>query len=100
MVLSSFSPAAVQEAASGAPEVARALIVREIPNDWTTLVERAGASALHIADVHATETSVTTVLQSGLGVSVFTVNDKARAEELWSWGVWSVFSDSPAALLR
>ena len=34
----------------------------------------------------------------GYGVAVYTVNDAARARDLWSWGVAGVISDVPDGL--
>ncbi|WP_227816484.1 glycerophosphodiester phosphodiesterase family protein [Nitrogeniibacter aestuarii] len=58
----------------------------------------AGCSHLVFNDAHVDESSIKTAMTRGYGVAVYTVNDAARARDLWSWGVAGVISDVPDGL--
>ena len=58
----------------------------------------AGCSHLVFNDAHVDESSIRAAMTRGYGVAVYTVNDAARARDLWSWGVAGVISDVPDGL--
>lgn len=93
VLLSSFSEAALEAAAAVAPDLPRALLVAEIPQDW--LPRLRGAVALHCAAESASAERVAAVIAAGYPVACYTVNAPAEARRLFAAGVSAVFSDRP-----
>jgi glycerophosphoryl diester phosphodiesterase len=100
VVLSSFNPFSLIRAKSFAPEVARALLVteeREAKNFWflrqMRLLPVCGAQFLHWDQRMTTEARVQEFKKRGFKISVYTVNERERADELFGWGVDSLISD-------
>lgn len=98
-LLSSFDAQALAAAGAAAPDLPRALLVEAIPADWRGAVEELGCAALHCAHRHLSRKRAHQVLDAGYKLRCFTVNERARAETLFSWGVESVFSDYPDRVL-
>ena len=94
-VLISYSLTALKAAREVAPEIDRGLLVRPIPGDWRQLVAEIDATSLHCQERHLTAAQVDQVKATGLRLWVFTVNDTARALELFRWGVDTVITDYP-----
>lgn len=101
VVFSSFSVPHLQVLHQMTPQFPTAVLYREnqIPEDWDEDARKTGATRFHLHDGDADEPTVRQFLDAGYGVSVFTVNDAARAEDLLSWGVTGIFSDVPTLLL-
>jgi glycerophosphoryl diester phosphodiesterase len=99
-LISSFSYEALQVAHQLAPEFPRAVLVEDMPANWKELC--AGVEAVGLNPWHKTLTPEWTraIKKAGLAVATYTVNDPARARELFGWGVDSVFSDVPGLLLK
>jgi len=94
-MVSSFDRAALARARDVAPGVMRALLVREVPTDWRAEMDRLGCTALHASHRTLGAAAVRAVAQTGIPLFAYTVNEPARAAELFAWGVASVFSDRP-----
>lgn len=60
---------------------------------------RIGATGLGVWDRGISESDVADIHDAGLTASVWTVNDAARAAELFSWGVDSIATDDPESIL-
>ena len=99
-LLSSFEGAALRAARTIAPAYARALLVRAVPGDWQARVRDLDCGSLHVAADQLTFEAAKVVGGAGIALRCFTVDDPAEAESLFAWGVQSVFSDFPGALLR
>jgi glycerophosphoryl diester phosphodiesterase len=97
-LMSSFSEAALAEAMSVAPELARALLFEKVPPDWPERLARLQCVALDtdyreidaalVADVHA----------AGYKMLCYTPNDPAQAAELVRWGVDGIITDAVDAI--
>jgi len=98
-ILSSFSRDSLRAAREAAPRIPRALLVRKVEPGWHEALEELGCGLLHSGHQSLTEETVASVRRAGFPLAAFTVNERARARELFSWGVQSVFSDDPEALL-
>ncbi len=98
-LISSFDAETLAAAGDAAPEIPRAFLVFKIPRDWKTTLEKLGAAALHCQAKHLTEKKARAVLDQGVALRVFTVNDAALAETLFGWGVDAVISDYPDRLI-
>jgi glycerophosphoryl diester phosphodiesterase len=100
VVFSSFSPFSLIRVKGFIPEVSRALLVseeEEPENYWflkqMTMLPLCDAQFLHWDEKMTTEERVRKFMNIGYQIAVYTVNDKARAKELLSWGVHSIISD-------
>src|SRR5690606_18459261 len=83
-LLSSFSPLALQAAREVAPELPRALLIDgPVPADWHARVRDLGCMGVNIDHHHAHPEVVADILGQSCTVAVWTVNDTARAAELF-----------------
>lgn len=98
-ILSSFSEVALTAAADHAPDYPRALLVGEVPADWRDRVSRLGCTALHVAADGLIREQAEAVVEAGLELRVFTVNERADAERFFRWGAAAVFSDVPERIV-
>lgn len=99
-LLSSFSIDSLLAAKSQAPHLLRGLLVTEIPDHWFELVAETGASALHCRHDCLNEAMIKTILNQDLAALCYTVNDPLRARDLRAWGITSIITDDPLALMR
>lgn len=93
-LLSSFSEAALEAAREAAPELPRALLVKKLPADWLDRLARLGCVGL---DANHNELSASIIAQAhaaGYKVLCYTVNDPARAAELFGWGLDTLITDA------
>jgi len=99
-VLSSFSEAALDAARDSAPDVARSLLVTDIPADWHARMQRLGCVGLHVGERQLLRPAVEAVKSRGVPMLAYTINERERAELLWSWGVDCLATDWPERLAR
>jgi len=99
LLLSSFSPAALEAARAAAPELPRGLLVEEAPSDWPQTTGRLGCVTLNPLERPLQPETVTQAHALGLAVAVYTVNDPERAVLLAGWGVDAVITDMPEQLI-
>ncbi|MGZ8294187.1 MAG: glycerophosphodiester phosphodiesterase [Telluria sp.] len=93
-LFSSFSLRALEAAAEAAPDIPRALLVKETPPpDWARQAGAVGAVALHASQKKLTRAFVRQVKDAGLGMFCYTVNDPIRAREILEWGVDAFCTD-------
>ena len=95
ILISSFLPDAVAEAAALMPAVPRGMLWRKIPRNWATVAERLGCTTIHCGHADLTGKLAADVAAAEYPLLCYTVNDAARARQLFDWGVASVFSDAP-----
>lgn len=99
-LISSFSRQAVAAAKEIAPEWPRGLIFDRLPADWIELGKTLGLATLNANHKHLTREQVMEVRGAGYAVLAYTVNEPARAETLFGWGVDAIFTDIPGEMLR
>lgn len=80
-----------KEHASGIPTAA--LQAHRHPNDLIPYLQTLQVDAYHPEEKITTRDIVARVRDAGFFVNVYTVNDPARQQELFSWGVNGVFTD-------
>jgi glycerophosphoryl diester phosphodiesterase len=98
-MLSSFAKSALEVLADVAPDWPRGWLVGQVPSGWQDEVRRLGCRSLHVDHASLDETGVRAIKSEGLALLAYTVNDRARAEQLWEWGADALFSDCPEKLL-
>ena len=100
LMLSSFAKSALLAlAGAGAPWPCGWLVER-LPDDWREEVRRLSCRSLHVNHLSLDEMEVRAIKKEGLALLAYTVNDRARAEQLWGWGADALFSDCPEQLLN
>jgi glycerophosphoryl diester phosphodiesterase len=92
-LFSSFDYVSLMAAKTHAPEIPRSFLAEEIPMNWRAIMSELEAENLHCDHKHLTQDLAMEIKQSGYGLACYTVNDLARAEELFSWGVDAIFTD-------
>ncbi|HEX4986276.1 MAG TPA: glycerophosphodiester phosphodiesterase [Burkholderiales bacterium] len=97
-LLSSFSPLSLEAAAVEAPDLPRALLVVEPPQNWLAQLERLQCVALHASHRHLDPALVKAVHASGRGVLAYTVNDSELALDLLGWEVDALVTDQLDAI--
>ncbi len=98
-LISSFEVPALEAMRAVAPQWPRGLLLKEIGGDWRGLLDRLGAATLNLDHRPLDAGKITIARQAGLPILCYTVNDPARARQLFAWGVNAVFTDRPDALL-
>jgi glycerophosphoryl diester phosphodiesterase len=99
LLVTSFQPDAVRIFQTRAPEFARGLLIWQWPDSWLETARSLECVAV-VADHESleTEADVRQILDAGFLAMTYTVNDRARAEELLGWGVSSVVTDDPSLM--
>jgi len=92
-LLSSFSEDALSAARDAVPELPRAWLSEELPNDWLDRVLRLECIAADLKHTLLSRDLVARARDAGLRVATWTVNDPARAADLLEWGVDTVITD-------
>jgi glycerophosphoryl diester phosphodiesterase len=93
-LLSSFSEVTLEAAREAAPDLPRAWLVDELAADWLARVTRLACVAIDIEHTLLTQGRVAEFHDAGLRVATWTVNDPARANLLFDWGVDTLITDA------
>jgi glycerophosphoryl diester phosphodiesterase len=99
LMVTSFNAWAMDLFTGLMPDVSTGYLTDAVPADWRQRMARWGCVALHCHDPFVTPELIQSVHGEGHRVHVFTVNDPARAQALFSWGVDGVLTDRPDVLL-
>ncbi len=99
ILVSSFSQQALKIMQQRMPELSRGLLTMAIPEDWREVLSDLSCTSLHCDWRFLTQDKTQALRQAGYKVVVYTVNDPHVAHRLFSWGVDSIISDRPDALL-
>jgi glycerophosphoryl diester phosphodiesterase len=98
-LVSSFEIDALDAMRAAAPHWPRGLLVPELKGDWRGQLERLEATTLNTDHKRLDAGKIAIARQTGRPLLCYTVNDPARARQLFAWGVSAVFTDRPDALL-
>jgi glycerophosphoryl diester phosphodiesterase len=93
-LLSSFAEDALVAARAAVPELARALLVEEVPPDWQGRLTRLGCAALDTDWREVDAQRVAAAHDAGYWVLTYTANDPQRVAQLASWGVDAIITDA------
>lgn len=99
ILVSSMSTLALDVFHELMPDIPLGLIVYAVPEQWLERLERHNCLSLHCYHAFATKELADAVHASGHRLHVYTVNDPAQAQELFSLGVDAVFTDYPERML-
>jgi len=100
ILVSSFLPEAISEMAEQAPSVPRGMLFRKVPRDWAAIAEQLGCATVNADHRSLSESLAAQIVDAGYPLLAYTVNDAARARQLFDWGVASVFSDTPGIIME
>ena len=100
ILVSSFSPAILENVKKIADNLPRGLLLSRGTNDAIGLARRLGCVSLHEDHRRLTSGRVADWKAAGFLVVCYTVNNTARADLLFDWGVDSVISDAPGVLAK
>ncbi len=99
ILISSFDDTAVAHMRQHMPDLPCGWLLETLPENWKAEYERLGASAIHIDHKALTPVVAAEIVDAGVPLVCYTINDVERAKELFSWGATSVITDDPAKLL-
>ena len=98
-LVSSFSRQALAAAKEVAPAWPRAYLFDRLPDDWRQVAATIDVASLNANQKHLTREQVMELRGADYAVMAYTVNDVARAQTLFSWGVDAIFTDIPGEML-
>ena len=98
-LISSFVADAIEAARDRAPTIARGLLLKRATRNRWHRVKALGCATVNGDHRLLGAATVAEIRKAGYAVLAYTVNDAARARELFAWGVSSVFSDVPHMIL-
>lgn len=93
-LLSSFSEESLMAARGAAPELARALLLEEIPPDWESRLARLECVAIDANFRALNEPLVAAAHRAGYKVLTYTPNELEVIESISAWGVDLVITDA------
>lgn len=95
-LVSSFNRESLMATNAAAPDfLPLGHLVQALSHRWREEAEELGCSAIHCDHRRLTRADVKEIKGSRYPVLVYTVNDGARARELFDWGVDAVLTDVP-----
>jgi glycerophosphoryl diester phosphodiesterase len=97
-LLSSFSEATLEAAREAIPDLPRAYLCEELPDDWRERTARLACVAIDVKHTLLTRERVDAFHGAGLRIAAWTANDPARVSELRAWGVDTVITDAVDAI--
>jgi glycerophosphoryl diester phosphodiesterase len=92
-LLSSFSEAALAAAREAAPQLPRALLFDQVPDDWEARARTLEVVAIHLNHRRIDATLAAAIRAAGFGLFCYTVNSPERARELFAMGVDALCTD-------
>ncbi|MEJ2762708.1 glycerophosphoryl diester phosphodiesterase [Photobacterium sp. MCCC 1A19761] len=97
LIVSSFNHLALAEFKRRRPQTAVACLFEagQLGDDWLSALQKCQAEMIHPAEHGLTQQMIGDFKAAGYRVNVYTVNDLARANQLFNWGVDGVFTDIP-----
>ncbi len=98
-LITSFSPESLAAVRAAAPALPIGLLGFGLPADWRARLDALDCRVFVCLHRHLTRRKVATLREAGVTVVAFTVNEPWRAVELLEWGVASIISDDPGAVL-
>jgi glycerophosphoryl diester phosphodiesterase len=98
-LLSSFSPVVLKRVREHSPNSLLGFLMHEWLIDWEQQCDQLRCVAVNINQEILTAERVAVIKASGRKLLAYTVNTRARAEQLYAWGVDAIFSDCPQEIV-
>ena len=98
-IVSSFSLDVLVALRPQLPAIPMALIAEALPEDGIAFCQEHGLEGMHLDGNQVTEESARTVLDAGLALRCYTINDMREAERLVALGVSMIMTDFPERFL-
>jgi glycerophosphoryl diester phosphodiesterase len=98
-LLSSFKDASLAAAHAAAPEFARALLIKQLADDWRPRAEAVAAACINTDGKLLTAVRAVEIRKAGYALGVYTINDGDVAKALVGMGVQCVITDAPDVIL-
>ena len=98
-IVSSFSRDVLVALRPQLPSIPMALIAEALPDDGVAFCREHGLEGMHLDGHQVTHESARTVLDAGLALRCYTINDMQEAERLVSLGVLMIMTDFPERFL-
>ncbi|MGB1961019.1 MAG: glycerophosphodiester phosphodiesterase family protein [Candidatus Puniceispirillaceae bacterium] len=99
-LISSFDAGCLAAVMPELPQIARALIAEELPDDWRDIADRLQLDGFHLNHENLTVEQVGAIHAAGLAVRCYTVNEAADIEKLRGYGVDLVMTDWPGKFIK
>ena len=99
-LLSSFEDASLQAAQAAAPQFTRALLLRELGEDWQARAQAVGAAGLNVGRRKLTAEGALAIKRAGYPLAVWTVNDPDEARVLIAMGADCIITDRPDVIIQ
>jgi glycerophosphoryl diester phosphodiesterase len=98
-IFSSFQAESLRAARAASEDYPLGYLVESLPGDWAREAADLGCSFVHPGQRWLTRRQAEAVKAAGYPLLVWTVNDIARARELFDWGADALITDVPGALV-
>lgn len=98
-LFSSFSMQALHVLRKHAPDCQMGLLLHEWEADWQSTCQSLNCVSVHVNEEIMSKEAADEIKAMDKLLLCYTVNDAARAKELFTWGVDAVFSDAPDVVL-
>jgi len=98
-IVSSFSRDVLVALRPQLPAISMALIAEALPEDGVAFCQEHGLEGVHLDGHQVTHESARTVLDAGLALRCYTINDMNEAERLVALGVSMIMTDVPERFL-
>ena len=98
-IVSSFSRDVLFALRSQLPAIPMALIAEALPEDGVAFCQEHGLEGMHLDGHQVTRESARAVLDAGLALRCYTINDIREAERLVALGVSMIMTDFPEQFL-
>ena len=98
-IVSSFSRDVLVALRPQLPAIPMALIAEALPDDGVAFCQEHGLEGMHLDGHQVTHESARTVLDAGLALRCYTINDMKKAERLVALGVSMIMTDFPERFL-
>ncbi|OGT56899.1 MAG: hypothetical protein A3F14_01500 [Gammaproteobacteria bacterium RIFCSPHIGHO2_12_FULL_43_28] len=99
LLFSSFSAKSLRYLRKRMPEANIGLLLHHWKRHWAATSDKLKCIAIHVNHEILTPDAARNIKDMGQSLLCYTVNNPARAAELFSWGVDAVFSDAPDKIL-
>ncbi len=96
LLISSFKATALETALEVAEDWNRGLLFEtDIEENWQDIAQALHVSTLNVNGNTITREMVEEMMEMGLPIIAYTINDPMRAQELQRWGVDTIITDTP-----